>query len=244
MLLARGRGSGKDPGEFRRSQNWIGGTRPGNAVFVPPPHTAVADCMADLERFLHDDRDGLPVLVRGGPGARPVRDHPPVPGRQRPRRSAAHHPAALPRRRPARTAALPEPLLQAEPRRVLPAAERGADRGDWEAWLEFFLEGVDLTAAGAVDTTRRLEALANEDRLLVQAQGRRAGSALRVHDALRSRPLLTLTRAAEMAGLSYPTVSSAMDLLARLGIAREISGRARDRVYSYERYLAVLSQWT
>ena len=66
LLLARGRGSDKDPGEFRRSQNWIGGTRPGNARFVPPPYTALPDCMTAFERFLHADEDGLPLLVRAG----------------------------------------------------------------------------------------------------------------------------------------------------------------------------------
>jgi Fic family protein len=116
--------------------------------------------------------------------------------------------------------------------------------GDWEGWITFFLEGVAQAALGAVETTRRLEALSNEDRLRVQTQGRRAGSALRVLDVLRSHPLVTLTRAAEIAGLSYPAASSAMEVLVHLDIAREISGRQRNRVYSYERYLAILSQGT
>ena len=113
LLLASGRGSRKEPGEFRRTQNWIGGTRPGNAAFVPPPPADVGACMGALERFLHAPDPGVPELVARGARPRPVRDHPPVPRRQRPRRPAADPAHARARRHAAAAAALPEPLLQA-----------------------------------------------------------------------------------------------------------------------------------
>jgi len=243
-LLARGRGSGKDPGKFRRSQNWIGGTRPGNAVFVPPPHTAVADCVSELERFLHNDRDDLPVLVKAGLAhAQFETIHPFLDGNGRVGRLLITlflcHAGVL--REPVLYLSLYFKQNRDEYYRLLNLVRTD---GDWEGWITFFLEGVAQTALGAVETTRRLEALSNEDRQRVQTQGRRAGSALRVFDALRSRPLVTLTRAAEIAGLSYPTASSAMEVLAQLGIVQEISSRQRNRVYSYERYLAILSQGT
>lgn len=243
-LLARGSGSDQDPGEFRRSQNWIGGTRPGNAVFVPPPHIAVADCMSDLERFLHDDSDDLPVLIKAALAHLQFETiHPFLDGNGRVGRLLITLILCD-------AGVLSEPLLylslyfkenRAEYYRLLDAVRHD---GDWEAWIEFFLRGVEQTSNSAVSTARRLVTVFSADRELIQGQGRRAGSALRVCEALTSRPVLTLPVAAQRTGLSFPGASDGMKLLAELGIARELTGKKRNRVYAYDRYLAMLAEGT
>jgi len=244
VLLSRGRGSGKDPGEFRRSQNWLGGTRPGNAVFVPPPHTRVPDCMAALERFLHEDGDGLSALVRAGLAHLQFETiHPFLDGNGRVGRLLITFLLC-------HAGILREPLLYLslyfKQNRAAYYAQLDAVRrdGDWEAWLVFFLEGVRQTAEGAVTTAQGLAQLFQQDRERIEPEGRRAGSALRVHGALVGRPLASVQDVCGRTGLSFPAVSSAMDLLVELGIARELTGRRRNRVFAYDRYLAILSEGT
>lgn len=244
VLLAHGRGSSKAPGEFRRSQNWIGGTRPGNAVFVPPPHTAVPDCMADLERFLHAEDDGLPVLVRAGLAHVQFETiHPFLDGNGRVGRLLMTFLLC-------EAGVLREPLLylslylkenRATYYGLLDKVRR---EGDWEAWLAFFLEGVCDTAEGAVSTAVRLAAMFQEDRSRIEPEGRRAGSALRVHEALKARPIISLSAVCDATGLSFPAASSGMELLGSLGIARELTGKRRNRLFVYERYLGVLNEGT
>ena len=242
VLLSRGRGSSKTPGEFRRSQNWVGGSRPGNAVFVPPPSTAVPDCMAALERFLHAGDDRVPTLIRAGLAHVQFETiHPFLDGNGRVGRLLItlllHH-----------TGVLQEPLLylslylkqhRAAYYDLLDQVRR---TGDWEAWLAFFLEGVRLTAEGAVATSRRLSEMFESDRAAITRLGRRAGSVLRVHHALSARPILSLPEARRTTGLSFPASASAMDALVELRIAREITGRARNRLFAYDRYLSILNE--
>lgn len=244
VLLSRGRGSGKSPGEFRRSQNWIGGNRPGDAHFVPPPHTAVEDCMAALERFIHADHDGLPVIVRAGLAHVQFETiHPFLDGNGRVGRLLITFLLC-------HAGVLREPLLylslyfkerRAEYYDLLDRVRRD---GDWEAWLSFFLEGVRVTAEGAMGTAQRLTTTFREDRARIEPVGRRAGSALRVHEALKARPILTINTITQQTGLSFPAASSAMDVLSDLGIARELTGKPRNRVFVYERYLTILNEGT
>ena len=244
VLLAHGRGSTKDPGQFRRSQNWIGGSRPGNAVFVPPPHTAVADCMAALERFLHAEDDGLPVLVRAGLAHVQFETiHPFLDGNGRVGRLLITFLLC-------HAGLLREPLLYLslylkEHRATYYALlDEVRHEGDWEAWLSFFLDGVRETAEGAVSTAQRLAAMFEDDRRQIEPAGRRSGSALRVHEALKARPILSLPAICDATGLSFPAASSGMDLLAGLGIARELTGKRRNRLFVYDRYLAILNEGT
>lgn len=244
VLLARGRGSSKAPGEFRRSQNWIGGARPGKAIFVPPPHPMVEDCMGALERFLHADDDGLPVLVRAGLAHVQFETiHPFLDGNGRVGRLLITFLLC-------HAGILREPLLYLS---LYFKQHRGTyyellDRvrrdGDWEAWLAFFLDGVRASAEGAVGTAQRLTATFQDDRRRIESTGRRAGSALRVHEALKARPILSLAAIVERTALSFPAASSAMDLLIELGIARELTGKRRNRLFVYDQYLAVLSEGT
>src|SRR5690606_4226319 len=244
ILLSRGRGSGRDPGEFRRSQNWIGGSRPGNAMFVPPPHTAVPDAMGALERFLHDRSDGLPHLVRAGLAHVQFETiHPFLDGNGRVGRLLITlllcHDGVL--RDPLLYLSLYFKEHREEYYALLDLVRR---EGDWEAWLAFFLEGVRVTAQGAVETAQRLTAMFGDDRRRIEGQGRRAGSAIRVHDALKTRPILSLPQISRTTGLSFPAASSAMSLLTELGIARELTGKRRDRLFVYDGYLALLNEGT
>ena len=244
VLLSRGRGSGKAPGEFRRSQNWIGGTRPGNADFVPPPHTVVPDCMAALERFCHAD-DGLPSLVRAGLAHVQFETiHPFLDGNGRVGRLLV---ALL----LCDAGALRQPLLylslylKQHRSRYYDLLNRVRLTGDWEEWLAFFLEGVRATAEGAVATSRRLAETFAADRAAIEADaGRRAGSALRVLDALKTRPVLSLAEVCNRSGLSFPAAASAMQTLAGRGIVRELTGRPRNRLFCYDRYLSILAEGT
>ena len=244
VLLSRGRGSGKDPGEFRRSQNWIGGTRPGNAIFVPPPHTVVPDCMSELERFLHAEGDSLPVLIRTGLAHLQFETiHPFLDGNGRVGRLLITFLLC-------HSGVLREPLLylslylkqnRATYYELLERVRRG---GDWEEWLSFFLEGVKQVAEGAVTTAERLGQMFLQDRSRIEAAGRRAGSGLRVHETLKARPIQSMSSVCESTGLSFPAASSAMELLVELGIARELTGKQRNRLFSYDRYLAILNEGT
>ena len=242
VLLSRGRGSGREPGEFRRSQNWIGGSRPGNAVFVPPPHTAVPDCMAALERFLHAKADGLPALVRAAVAHVQFETiHPFLDGNGRVGRLIITFLLC-------HAAVLREPLLylslylKQNRATYYELLDQVRSTGDWEAWLAFFFEGVRQTAQGAVSTAQRLGEMFKADRAKIESSGRRAGSALRVHEALKARPILSMPEACRSTGLSFPAASSAMELLAEFGIARELTGKRRNRLFAYDRYLATLNE--
>lgn len=242
VLLQRGRGSDKDPGEFRRSQNWIGGTRPGNAHYVPPPPARVADCMGELERFLHDEHTPYAGLVKAALAHVQFETiHPFLDGNGRIGRLLIafilHHEGLL--SRPLLYLSLYFKQHRAEYYRLLDLVRL---EGDWEAWLDFFLEGVEQTAANAVGTAKRLLALFQQDAQAIEQSGRSASTTLRVFQVLRERPLVTLKHVCARTGLSFPAAAKAMDTLARLGIVGEITGRKRDRVFAYRQYVAILNE--
>ena len=245
ILLARGRGSTMSPGEFRRSQNWIGGTRPGNAAFVPPPHTTVPDCMAALELFLHATDDRLPVLIRAGLAHVQFETiHPFLDGNGRVGR-------LLITLLLCHAGVLREPLLylslyfKQHRTAYYDLLNHVRRTGDWESWLDFFIEGVRATADCAVSTSRRLSALFQADRAAIQqCCGRRAGSALRVYTALTAQPMLSLPAASVRTGLAFRTTATAMERLAEQGIAREITGKRRGRLFVHDRYLDILNEGT
>lgn len=244
ILLSRGRGSTESPGEFRRSQNWIGGTRPGNAHFVPPPPDQVEDCMAALERFLHGEDNPYPTLVKAALAHVQFETiHPFLDGNGRIGRLliafVLHHDRVL-----------SQPLLylslyfkqhRAEYYRLLDLVRA---EGNWEAWLDFFLEGVESTATGAVESVRRLLALFQQDEQRIQRAQRRASTTLRVFRVLCKRPLVTLNEVCRRTELSFPAAAKAMETLATLGIVQEITGRQRNRAFAYQNYLKILSEGT
>jgi len=244
LLLARGRGANKAPGEFRRSQNWIGGFRPDAASFVPAPPQTVPDCMSDLERFLHEAPAELPALVRAGLAHVQFETiHPFLDGNGRVGRLLITfllcHEGVL--REPLLYLSLYFKQRRADYYALLDGVRRD---GEWEAWLTFFLDGVAQTAEGAVATAQRLTTLFQEDQVRIQGKGRAAGSALRVHQVLKERPVISLQEITSRTGLSFPASSSGMQTLEGLGIARELTGKRRNRLFGYDRYVAILSEGT
>ena len=241
-LLSSGRGSKMMPGEFRRSQNWIGGTRPGNARYVPPPHGEVANCMGELERFLNARDDGVPTLIRAGLAHAQFESiHPFLDGNGRVGRLLITFllwEAGL----------LKEPVLYLslylKEHRGLYYELLGQLRhaGDWEGWIEFFLEGLKVTAENAVRVASRLRDLFIADEDMVKGLRRRVGSALLVHGALKDRVVVTLPEVAKVTRLGFRAVSEAMQLLVDCGIAQEITGKSRGRVFAYRMYLSILNE--
>lgn len=243
-LLSRGRGADKLPGEFRRSQNWIGGTRPGNAAFVPPPPYEIAACMNALERFIHNDPVRTsPVLKAALAHVQFETIHPFLDGNGRVGRLLITLLLCA-------EGVLKDPMLYLslyfkEHRQAyythLTAVR---ETGDWEAWIEFFATGVRETASAAVGTAQRLVSLFARDRERVMTAGRTANSLLRVFDALRERPIANATTVSERSGVSLPTVNRMLEQLQGLGIVTELTGRKRDRLFSYAEYIRVLSEGT
>lgn len=244
VLLARGRGSDKSPGEFRRTQNWIGGTRPGNAHFVPPPPDQVQACMAALERFIHDEQTPYPVLITAALAHVQFETiHPFLDGNGRIGRLLIafilHHGQLL--SRPLLYLSLYFKQRRQDYYRLL---DEVRTTGDWEAWIDFFLEGVVSTASNAVDTAQRLMALFKEDAARVQNGGRAAASAMRIYTVLCERPVITLNELSAHTGLSFPTASKSINALMDLGIVRELTGGRRNRIFAYDHYLAILNEGT
>ncbi|MFW6151669.1 MAG: Fic family protein [Verrucomicrobiota bacterium] len=243
-LLARGRGSKKQPGEFRRSQNWIGGTRPGNAVFVPPPPECVMECMGQLEMFLHDQPEPTPPLLKAALAHVQFETiHPFLDGNGRVGRLLI---ALL----LSECGVLREPMLylslffKTHRQTYYDLLNRVRMDGNWEAWLDYFAEAVTVTAGQAVDTVQRLENMARHDREQIQALGRATGSALQVHHELLRHPLDTSPALAHRTGLTALTVNRALEHLCNLGIVHELTGRKRNRIFSYAAYLAILNEGT
>jgi Fic family protein len=241
-LLTKGRGSEKEPGEFRRSQNWIGGTRPGNAAYVPPPADHVAECWGALEKFLHDDTAKLPVLVKAALAHVQFETiHPFLDGNGRVGRLLITFLLCT-------EGALHEPTLylslylKQNRARYYELLQAVRTEGDWEAWLSFFLEGVEQTANQAASTARRLMALATKDALRVQEIGRAANTALRVHQLLQAQPIVSIPVAAERLKLSFPAVSTALGHLAQIGVVRELTGKTRGRLFAYDAALKLLNE--
>ncbi len=243
-LLASGRGATMMPGEFRRSQNWIGGSRPGNAAFVPPPPNRVQECMAALERFIHATDDDVPALVRAGLAHVQFETiHPFLDGNGRLGRlliTLMLCDAGL----------LREPLLylslyfKRHRNTYYELLNEVRRTGDWEAWLRFFLGGVREVAEGAVATARSALQLVAANRDRIAQEGRRAGSVLRVHRALVERPVDRINGLAERTGLSGPTVAAALRLLEELGFVSEVTRRQRGKIFAYDSYLDVLREGT
>lgn len=244
VLLSKGRGRDKDPGEFRRSQNWIQGTRPGNAAFVPAPPERLPDAMGDWENFLHDVPDKTPPLIKAAlMHVQFETVHPFLDGNGRIGRLLITlllcQSGIL--RRPLVYLSLYFKLHRAE---YFDLLTRVRLEGDWEAWLRFFAVGVREMAEGAVSTALSLNDIAIQDRRAIRDLGRGAGSSLRIHQVLQSRPLAGAPFLAIATKLSPPTVAKALESLQEAGIVSEITGRKRKRIYAYKRYIDLMNKGT
>jgi len=242
VLLAHGRGAQKKPGEFRTSQNWIGGTRPGDAQFVPPPPQDVAECMAQLERFVHDQPERTSTLLKAALAHVQFETiHPFLDGNGRVGRLLITLLLCV-------EGVLKEPLLylslylrqhRDEYYELLDVVRRD---GDWERWLYFFAQAVEETANNAVQTAQALVEVFRADSAKIRALKRAASSALRVHQRLQERPLGSIASLSKATELTVPTVTAALESLIGLGIVRETTGRQRNRVFAYGRYIELLTR--
>src|SRR5216684_94634 len=244
ILLRGGRGANRTPGEFRRSQNWVGGSRPGNAAFVPPPPERLMECLDSFERFLHDEKHKLPVLVEAGLiHVQFETIHPFLDGNGRLGRLLITLLLCA-------KGTLREPLLylslyfKTHRQRYYDLLQRVRTEGVWEEWIEFFLEGTATTARQAADATVQILHLFEADRKRIQTLGRKTASALRVHEYMQGHPLIRIGPTAKALKLSVPTITGALESLAKLKIAKEVTGKRRDRLFAYPRYLNILSEGT
>ncbi len=241
ILLRGGRGANKTPGEFRRSQNWIGGTRPGNASFVPPPPERLMECLGEFEKFLHNDQHKLPVLVQAGLAHVQFESiHPFLDGNGRVGRLLITLLLCA-------KGALSEPLLypslylKAHRGRYYDLLQRVRTEGAWEDWLAFFLEGVASTAHDAAEIAERTLKLFAKDRSKIETLRRASESAMRVHELMQTNPYIRIRTATKALKLTVPTVTNALNNLVRLGIVKEVSGKQRDRLFAYSRYVSLVS---
>jgi Fic family protein len=243
-LLAGVRGASKAPGEFRTTQNWIGGTRPGNARFVPPPAHEVLPAMGALELFLHDDPVETPILVKAALAhAQFETIHPFLDGNGRVGRLLITLLLCS-------QEVLSRPLLylslylKRNRDGYYELLQRIRTDGVWEEWLKFFLEGVIEIADSATQTTTEVVRLIERDRRKLHDLGRGSAAALRVHDFVARYVLMSVPRAADELELSLPTVYKAVARLEEVGILREVTGRQRGRLYVYDEYLQLLNEGT
>lgn len=243
-LMDGNRGGDKNPGEFRRSQNWIGGSRPGNAMFVPPPVSELDGCLSDFETFIHDETSDLPPLLKAGLLHVQFETlHPFLDGNGRIGRLLITLYLCS-------KGSLRAPLLylslflkssRTDYYRLL---QNVRETGAWEDWLAFYLTGVEQTANQAFEAATRIVELFKADRDRIMDDSDRAGSSLRVHEWMQSNPFVNSNRLVERIGLSPPTVNAALADLERLGIISEVTGKRRNRVFSYTDFLDILSEGT
>ena len=244
VLLSKGRGKECDPGEFRKSQNWIGGSRPGNAAFVPPPPEYLQECMGKLELFLHDQPEKTPVLIKAALAHVQFETiHPFLDGNGRLGRLII--PLLL-----CAEKVLREPMLylslyfKTYRQRYYDLLNQVRLTGDWEMWLDFFADAIIHTATKAVETAQQLMTLSADDGLRINGLKRMSGSAHIVHRAMLERPMASPNWVQEKTQLSPATVNACLRELEQLGIVKEITGRKRNRLYSYEAYIRIMSEGT
>jgi len=240
VLLDGVRGAGKQPGELRNSQNWIGGTRPGNAVFVPPPPERVPELLTNLERFVHEEAIDLPALVKIAlVHAQFETIHPFLDGNGRIGRLLI---AALLEH----WNLLTEPLMvlsgylkqyQAEYYRRLSIIRT---EGNWESWVSFFLEGVTVAAAEAERSIIAIASLIAADRRKLLQSSRATPATYRLFELLPLMPRFTVDRVQQQLATTFPTANAAVQVLEQLGVVVEMTGQKKNRCYSYQGYVDLL----
>jgi Fic family protein len=238
VLLSGGRGSGKLPGEFRCSQNWIGGTRPGNALFVPPSIEHLNECLSDFENFLHDD--SLPILIKAGIAHVQFETiHPFLDGNGRVGRLLITLLLCA-------GGVLDEPVLYLslylkQNRHVYyDLLQEVRVHGNWEAWLEFFLEGIKQSGKQAVHTISLINRLFQQDKIKIASLGRGRFSCEQTLEYMKRLVQVTVPLLASELKMTAPTARRALESMVALGILKEISGKKRDKIYLYRKYLDIL----
>jgi len=244
VLLKTGRGSAKQPGEFRTSQNWIGGTRPGNARYVPPPADTLNDCMGTLEKFFHDKPTKTPLLTKAALSHVQFETiHPFLDGNGRVGRLLITFLLCS-------QGALSQPMLylslffKQNRQTYYDLLQKVRAEGDWESWLSFFFQGIKETSDEAASTAHRLLKLFAVDREKIQGLKKSKASVMQVHHALQITPLVSSLRLAGMTKLTPATIYRSLELLVHLDIVRETTGGQRNRLFAYDKYLKTLNKET
>lgn len=244
VLLSKGRGKECDPGEFRRSQNWIGGTCPGTAAFVPPPPEHLQECMGKLELFLHDQPKKTPVLIKAALAHVQFETiHPFLDGNGRLGRLIITLLLCSEK-------VLKEPMLylslyfKTHRQRYYELLNEVRLTGDWEAWLDFFADAVIHTATQAVNTAQQLMKLSAEDGQRINGLKRISGSAHLIHKAMLERPMASPNWIQGKTQLSPATVNACLRQLEELGVVKEITGQKRNRLYSYVEFIRIMNEGT
>ena len=242
ILLQGGRGNCKEPGELRRSQNWIGGSRPGNARVVPPPPQEVLPAPGALEKFIHGEPAQTPTLIKAGLAHAQFESiHPFLDGNGRLGRLLIPFIMIA-------EGALSSPLLylslyfKVRRAEYYEALQRVRTDGDWEGWLAFYLDGIAEVANQASDTAAKLTGIFREHAAAIEGLGRSKATALRVHDLFKKRCVLSIPGVSRELGVSFPTANKTLGKLRQLGFVAEITGKQRHRVFSYAPYLALLQE--
>jgi Fic family protein len=242
VLLGHGRGARHTPGEFRRSQVWVGGTRPGNASFIPPPANELTDCLKDLERFLHDRPHFTPPLVKAALAHVQFETiHPFLDGNGRIGRLLIALQLCA-------DGLLREPMLylslyfKEHRQTYYDLLNSVRMSGDWEKWLEFFADAIVASATQAASSAKRLLDLVSVDARRIEGLGRATGSALAVHRAMQRQPITTSNSLVITTGLTPATVNKTLVHLERLKIVKELTTRQRGRVFGYSAYAAILNE--
>jgi len=240
VLLRKGRGSDKTPGEFRRSQNWIGGSRPGNAIFVPPPPEQVLSCMGELELFLHNQPEPTTTLLKAAlTHVQFETIHPFLDGNGRLGRLLITFLLYEEK-------VLKQPVLylslyfKTHRNQYYELLNKVRSQGDWETWLDFFADAVIKTATQAAQTIYQLTQLTEQDRKKIEKLGRIAHSVLQIHLAFSEIPMMTTIQLNKKTGLTAATINKCLRALIDLNIIQEITQKKRNRIFSYVQYMKLL----
>ncbi len=242
ILLKGARGSHKEPGEFRHSQNWVGGSRPGNAKFVPPPPQKVIPALGALEKFIHGVPTQTPTLIKAGMvHAQFESIHPFLDGNGRLGRLLIPFIMIA-------EGTLSSPLLylslyfKVRRTEYYEALQRVRTDGDWEGWLAFYLDGIAEVATQASDTATKLIGIFKEHAAAIEGLGRSKGTAVKVHELFKKRCVLSIPVVSRELGVSFPTANKTLGKMQQLGFVKEITGKQRHRVFSYAPYLKILQE--
>lgn len=243
-LMNNSRGGDKQPGEFRTSQNWLGGTRPGNARFVPPPPENLMECLDHFEKFLHDDKVKLPALIKAALAHVQFETiHPFLDGNGRLGRLLITFILCV-------EGILRDPLLylslyfKANRQAYYDQLQSVRETGDWESWIKFFLTGVIDTAAQATETAQSIMALFKRDHVKIEESDKSTTAILKIHHYLQEHPIANTSKIKEMCGISLPTVLRSLATLESLGLVKEVTGKERHKIFVYQEYLNILSKGT
>lgn len=244
VLMSNARGGNKMPGEFRTSQNWIGGSRPGNALFVPPPPERLMEALGDFEKFLHDDGVRLPALIKAALAHVQFETiHPFLDGNGRLGRLLITFILCV-------EGVLKEPLLylslylKANRKAYYDHLQSVRETGDWESWVKFFLTGVIDTAQQATETAIAIIALFDADYKKIATSGKSTAAILNVHNHMQRYPITNSTRIRAACDISLPTALRALSAMEEMGIIKEITGKDRHKVFVYHEYLTILGKGT